>query len=572
MVDEIILEPRDAMYNAGLVGLYSLITGSCDENEDTVKRIKDCDRGLLVPTELFEGLESRWVDYAINKFGSECPYTRLMDQYESLGIASEQDALDDAAIKEFKKALKDRLEKASYKSAYVICRDNGDDFDAITDFKSIKDEAGRAFIEGAKPIIDYLRRNERTFLMKEIAYTTINLYWTNRAFLVRVKNKSDIERCIGDDFIAPIKSWLNDTKKASMTCLQCGRPISGEFSISMTWICDLGVDDARKKSNFYNFVPDAYVCPVCALVYSCMPFGFTNVGGQGMFINDCSSFKRLINTNTQFANPDNFINEVEQERAARSRGAFYHYRQRAYEALCNKTDAEKQLSAVQIIQRRKTGDSAGYVVEQLSAGNVKVLANCHESFKRLTNCSVKLSDGNYLNLFSEAADNLMSGRSQHALMNKLIRVYLENSSAMLGISDLLRIECYREDNMDFSDKVSRKAFYYSDKAAAMHDRLSAAEDGTAVEREKKVSNKLRGYIYKLLNQLNARDYRGFADSVARMHLSVGEDFPTDMLLEMLKDEDKFQTYGIAYIYGLSAGNRRGNGSNNGDNKEENKNA
>ena len=576
MVEEIILEPRDAIYNAGLYGLFNLLIDACGDDEETEARIRSCSEGLLVPTKLLDGLEVKWVDHAIKLFGADCPLSRLLNQYSSL--ASMREESEKNVVNAYKKSLRDRLEKASYKSAYVIIADKGDAFDALTAYKEIRNLNDMEFVRASAPIANYLKRHRRTFLMKEIAYTVVNTYWTDKAFLSQSKNKKDIELCIKEDFIEPIVKWLDDKKKQTGSCLMCGRSASGVYTSPMTWICDMGVDDARKKSNFYNFVPDSYLCPLCTLVYSCLPFGFSIAGGDGLFINFSSDFKSMREANGRFAIMADETSEAAKENAEGSYRRFYHLRRRAYEALCNTENAKDRSGAVQIIQRRKNGDSVRYAVEQLSAEKVFVLQKCSEQFKKLTEMSVKLGDGGFINLFTEAVDNLMDGRSQHDLLNRIMRTYVGAGSRMRGVPELLRIEiCFeeaidrtrtkQEGKMDFSYAVYKKARAYSEKAAAMHDRLSRAEDGSPSEREKKVSNKLRGYIYKLLNQLNTRDYQGFADSVARMHLSCGEDFPTDMLMEMMISEDKFQTYGMAYIYGLSNGNASADNKDN--NREEN---
>ena len=35
-----------------------------------------------------------------------------------------------------------------------------------------------------------------------------------------------------------------------------------------------GFDTSRKPSHVWNFINDIAVCPVCKLVYSCVPAGF----------------------------------------------------------------------------------------------------------------------------------------------------------------------------------------------------------------------------------------------------------------------------------------------------------
>ena len=171
MVDEIVLEPRDAIYNAGLYGLYELLLEACGDDEALRARIKSRSDGLLVPTRLLNGLEKKWVDLAIERFGKDCALTRLLADYEKLeGSRDEPDKND---VRKFKKDLKERLDKASYKSAYAIINDNGDVFDAPGTLKQIRDLPDGDFIESAAPIMEYLKQHRRTFLMFEIGDSSI---------------------------------------------------------------------------------------------------------------------------------------------------------------------------------------------------------------------------------------------------------------------------------------------------------------------------------------------------------------------------------------------------------------
>lgn len=556
METTIVLEPRDALYNAALVGLYHVLMHHVEKKNDNEakKIIENCAHGLEIPLRLMEGLETSWVDYAIETCREDCAFTSLCSKYDVLMHERNHDKSYVDNIKALRSDMKKKLKSNSYKSAYKICDSNGDSFDVLEYMQSLEKVSDEEFLSKITPVFEYLRRNERVFLMKDIAYNFINQYWTNKAFLNKQKNEKDIEQCILDDIVTPIINWSERTKTGSSRCMCCNSDIDSKQRISTAWISDLGVDDARKQSNFYNFVPDTYICPICALAYSCLPFGFNIVGGQGVFINAGSDLKKIIAINRGFELDHRFKDISDLDRSQfRSPGAFYYYRLRAYAALCDNLNAKEQIGSVQVIQRRKKNNEPYYVIEQISRPQLSVLTRCADEFNRLIKWNIKRSESDYINLFAEATDNLMQGRNQYALMDTVMRIQLANNKPFSPIADILKIQCFmhrKEDNMNFSYKISTDAFKYAETAARIKAKLSAGENGNYAEREASVNNKLRGYIYKLLNQLNSRNFAGFADSLARMHISIGEPLPTEMMVAMMKSEDNFKTFGMAYLYGL----------------------
>ena len=60
-----------------------------------------------------------------------------------------------------------------------------------------------------------------------------------------------------------------------------------------------GFDTNRKLSHVWNFNNDIAMCPICKLVYSCVPVGFTYVYGSGIFINSNTNAEELIRINSR---------------------------------------------------------------------------------------------------------------------------------------------------------------------------------------------------------------------------------------------------------------------------------
>lgn len=252
METTIVLEPRDALYNAALVGLYHVLMHHVEKKNDNEakKIIENCAHGLEIPLRLMEGLETSWVDYAIETYREDCAFTSLCSKYDVLTHERNHDKSYVDNIKALRSDMKKKLKSNSYKSAYKICDSNGDSFDVLEYMQSLEKVSDEEFLSEITPVFEYLRRNERVFLMKDIAYNFINQYWTNKAFLNKQKNEKDIEQCILDDIVTPIINWSERTKTGSSRCMYCNSDIDSKQRISTTWISDLGVDVANKQSNF----------------------------------------------------------------------------------------------------------------------------------------------------------------------------------------------------------------------------------------------------------------------------------------------------------------------------------
>lgn len=97
----------------------------------------------------------------------------------------------------------------------------------------------------------------------------------------------------------------------------------------------------------------------------------------------------------------------------------------------------------------------------------------------------------------------------------------------------------------------KDAGYFSrtDMAMLEGSRVRAMFDAS----EGDIDNKLRGYIYKLLNCAKGDDREGFMDTVARFYIGMGRAMPSEMLSKMFQGQEAFVTLAQAYIIGLGGG-------------------
>ncbi|UZN01388.1 type I-B CRISPR-associated protein Cas8b1/Cst1 (plasmid) [Lysinibacillus sp. MHQ-1] len=73
---------------------------------------------------------------------------------------------------------------------------------------------------------------------------------------------------------------------------------SATEAFDLTWVQKVGVDAARKSSHYWDHQRDIFICPICNIVYSCIPLGFTLVRGAGLFINNNRSVEDLVSVNS----------------------------------------------------------------------------------------------------------------------------------------------------------------------------------------------------------------------------------------------------------------------------------
>ena len=64
-------------------------------------------------------------------------------------------------------------------------------------------------------------------------------------------------------------------------------------------------------------------------------------------------------------------------------------------------------------------------------------------------------------------------------------------------------------------------------------------------------NKLRAFVYKLINALSLGNRDMFLDSVARMYSGLNKEIP-DVIINVFADDESFKEIGYAYILGLKS--------------------
>ena len=139
---------------------------------------------------------------------------------------------------------------------------------------------------------------KETFSMKSIIYNYINRFWDNKSFLLIANASKDMKKIFDADFSEPLKLYVKkEDKKSKDMCIDCNRQIDSKDRVSIAFMKEQADDLNRKRSAFWNCKVDAYLCPICAFIYSLVPLGFTLVGKTFVFVNMNQNVTQLLTVN-----------------------------------------------------------------------------------------------------------------------------------------------------------------------------------------------------------------------------------------------------------------------------------
>jgi len=536
----IIITLKDFLFNAGICGFIKVLQLEGFDLEE-----QDIGNTLQVPISLLENFHDNYIKAMLNSFQDETLYQSLINQYEQIRRAKPQDI----ANKEYQKFVGifyKMLTSGRFKSGYHIIAEKGDTYDILSrlnDFKKEKD-IGKS-LDICSELIQYVVRNQETLCMKDIIQFKIKMFWSGISFLERNNQKKDIKECYYKDFVKPALEYLKVNKKGSMQCIQCGNPINTTIGRSMSWLNDVGIDIARKRSHYWNYNPDTYICPICALVYSCIPLGFSIFGSEAIFINNNESIHELIAVKNIFEQGGEKYTTLNQS-----------YYEVLYTFIDDATQQQtREIQNIQIVRRIPYGsDSWKYAFNTLSKPLLEILHACRYNFKHLLKWSFKDKD-TYINVYQEVADNFLSGKNQYALIHTILqKVFTENLKAPY-VKDILTIQRRRMRRF-YSEEGGSAAMYISKKEfeAAYNEGKKIREQhaGTITEvkdKNTRINESLRSFVYPLLLSLKTKDKAKFNDTMFRFYVGRSVSIPK-ILIDMQQNDEKFQMLGYTFVAGL----------------------
>ena len=555
------------LYNAGIVGFIQVLEeagASEGKNKEEIKNdIKDYyyeGQDLYVSKKFIKNkidkITNAYINILLNKFGDSTKIHKLCN----LNISNLSNKSMDFYYKMFE-------------SAYIntICTIIGDKkfgkiIKSYEEVKKKKQE--QEIMKSFSNIIEYLNNSKNAklknyLILSQIAINKISLIYYDIAFL---KYNSQMKRYSikSVDFFNSIKNDLfekcndfidSDSNKKSSNCIICDRNFNkSNFKIKISFLISSVEDMSKKTSVYWNKKPDTYICPICYMIYSCAILGFTDTNNGIIFANYNNRINNLIEINKKF---EKEISEVKKIDIVN----------RIIEKMLElKT---KELTSIQVISKIKTNKY--YSVEIISKDILNIIHNCKKEFETLSkirNISLFGNEKNKISIFDECLKNLFNYCNQYNLIYSIIISFLsdENSNkkdnnkennkkskmSLNFLYSLLKIQIKQKYIGGYNMNNKKDINQQSQKLTNVQRGRKA---GYKLKKDlgdpKEADNKIKGFIYQLLNSVQTGNRDLFFNTIIRMY--IANDLPIPKILsEVSQSIDDFREIGYAFILGLKS--------------------
>lgn len=312
---------------------------------------------------------------------------------------------------------------------------------------------------------------------------------------------------------------VSSSKKAKKQCSNCD--IIYDDLKSFSFLNDIGIDIARKKSAFWNYSPDLLICPLCSFVFACAPIGFNQIGQDLVFINENKNIETLIRANGKLT----FEEEAED-----------NYR---YKIICNLVldevnVKENEITNIEVLIRHSSNQREYYILDIIDKELIKTIKRCEKQIHLLKSSKAKINRDTYINIGEEALYHLFYRRS---LWN-LIFTLLKADANAFAIRQLLYIQINRKEAKSMKYRMHRvNLLWNTGLLIKKHFEGDNAND-----------KKLKGVLIKMQNALRVEDRDLFFDLLIRLYSSIDRPIP-DSFLQIFESDESFKEIGTAFILG-----------------------
>ncbi|EAC2510936.1 type I-B CRISPR-associated protein Cas8b1/Cst1 [Listeria monocytogenes] len=548
MQTEIEVRSNDWLINAGLVGFLNIV------GKDNVKIDG---QSIYFTADLLEDFETKYFSFFIQEYKETLAWSKIvsykeaMERFRADGFASfDEDALNNLN-KYVKNVVKFYLKKANYIKVFPLINSDAnvnkwlENLNTINLTKKQKwEEVKPDIVEKVEQIytqldviIDFCTSEKglRYLGAKNLIYSVINKGWSGVSFLYKQTKFIDPYLDYKTTFVDPVIEHLDtDLSKAKYNCFNCNQPIKN-LKLDLSFMNEVGFDTARKTSHVWDFNNDVATCPICRLVYSCVPAGFTYVYGEGMFVNDSYGVNELHRVNERMRksilrfNKDG-INSTNTYQALVESITSEHENNRRYE-----------LADIQLIRY----ENEHYHFNLLSKKMLHIMNDSKEILKSLIRCGYNEGKLN-INLYKEVIQHLMNNENLFTLIHKLI--FYKQSSVnglyynMWNVSGVLEINTKFLKEIEVMTNIEERDLTNAQKSGG---------DFKQAYVDKNSENKVSSITYKLLNALKLNDKNGFMDILLNSYSYLGKPVPT-VFMSSFSSKETFKSIGYAFMIGVSA--------------------
>lgn len=546
METEIEVRANDWLINAGLTGFLNIVG---KEN------VRIDGQSIYFTADLLEEFETKYFNFFIREYKETLAWSKIVSYKETMEQIRVEDfaSFDENALENLNKYVKDvvkfYLKKANYIKVFPLIDPDVDVNKWLENIKTINltkkqrwADVKLDIIEQVKQIytqldliIDFCASEKglRYLGAKNLIYSVINKGWSGVSFLFKQTKFIDPYLDYKTTFVDPVIEYLDtDLSKAKYNCFNCNQPIKN-LKLDLSFMNEVGFDTARKTSHVWDFNNDVATCPICRLIYSCVPAGFTYVYGEGMFINDSYGVDGLYRVNERMRNSilrfnKDGNNSTNTYRALVKSITMEHENNRRYE-----------LADIQLVRY----ENEHYRFNLLSKKMLHVVNDSRGMLKSLIRCGYKEGNLN-VNLYKELIQRLINNENLFTLIYKLIFYKQTNANGvyynMGHVSGILDINTKFLEESEVMTTISQNQLWFVQSCGTKF------KEGYV---NKKSENKIAGITYKLLNSLKINDKDGFMDTLLNSYSYLAVPIPNVFMNIFLNDE-AFKSVGYAFMLGV----------------------
>ena len=530
---EIRVELGNWQFNAGIVGLYSVLKNH-DENS-----VRMDSEALYFDSEELENFEEKYFNYLIKVYEKTLSWYKIVSFKDRLDYLKNKE-IDEKDLNEINTYVKDVLKKYLKSNSYVAAYDfiSGDinPTEAEKKLKTInlkkkekiedKNKEIKELLDQIEKIIEYCSSltAKKYICGKNLIYNIIKNGWDGVSFLYRQTKEKDIYKDFKNYFISPINEYLeSDKKKYKYNCFICNREIKN-LDNDFSFLVNTGFDTNRKLSHVWDFINDVAMCPICKLVYSCVPVGFSYVFGTGIFINANTNIKNLINVNTRIKT------DIYKEE---NLSGIYKVLNRELQK-----DMEYELEDIQLVRF----ENEKYYFNILSKNMIRVIIESIDDLKKIESTTYKIN-GEIYSLNDELNKKLLNNENLFNLIHKLLYSKMSGDSNYLSAGAVFS-------TIKINFRMLKGIGYMENRELNILPRARSAGEQLKKKYEgKKSEHKLQGICYRILNGIKTNNITMVMDTILNSYLYCDESVPK-IIMEMMSDEETFKELGYSFVTGL----------------------
>lgn len=571
--------PGDFLKNAGIVGLYYMLKEynidilegreyGIKEQGSTEYGFEPYESGLWLDEDFIENAD--WTDIffkaCVTYYRDSTVYARVLDNINIIIDKIDNDVWqENSANKDMLKFISDKLLSNSYKSGFDNIKN---DIENAYIYENLQKEKLSFKLDACElkrrleELNIFLKQPlcEETFVMKSVIFNYINCFWEGKSFLYIPNQKKNMRELFEQDFIKPFKDYVKKQHiKDKDICIDCGKILESNDRVSIAFLKDMADDLDKKKSAFWNFKVDAFLCPECAFIYALCPLGFNLLGSRFAFLNTNVSIRGMIEANKK--NDYAYIkeNDIYPDNAVkREKESYSQWFARMLNRLMEYK--LKELSSVQVIIRGTKQDDK-YVFAVVSNDALKIIREkkVQNALQYMQMYPYIMIEGEYINIHEQVILNILNFKGQELLLNRVLRASIESpayNASAYWIYNVLLWSNIVKSGKENGGKIAMNRLAVMNSGYSLRTALLASKGA-------KDDECIRGTLYQLMNALSTKNTGRYLEIVMRLYSSckipaneeqAGKLIVPSAFVNMFNNPALFEEYGYAFLLGLKGCN------------------